>query len=77
MTPIAWPIDQYPKYGRFAYTGVYLCEISGGTVPTSSSCLLQKVRLVDATPDENEAGIESNWLRVDGAVGHVIDSNHS
>ena len=70
-------LTKYPKYGRFVYTGVYLREISGGTVPTSSSCLLQKVRLVDATTDGNEAGIESNWLSMDRALERVIDTNLS
>src|SRR5262245_1831259 len=73
----AWPIDQYAKYERFIYPGVYACEVSGGAVPMSNSCLPGKVRLVGATAHENKAGIESNWLSVDRAVGQVIDSNPS
>jgi hypothetical protein len=70
-------LTKYPKYGRFVYTGVYLREISGGTVRPAVHVCYKKVRLVDATTDGNEAGIESNWLSMDGALERVIDTNPS
>jgi hypothetical protein len=43
----------------------------------ASPCLLQEVRLGDATANGNKAGIESNWLSSDRAVRGIIDGNTS